>query len=316
MRLDPAWLDVVFDTRKSQLKHMGVGKMGKMGSGHSRRAQSVCGFATVVLLGCSTGCSSGTSPSEGPPPSEKELGHTTQPVAGAATFGVGCQDSFQSTYVPTLPNVWTNCDGFWDQFGSFNDGKWMYNLQSGQGWWEQPNGYQNNVNSVEFFFADTHGGAYSNTAAYAMWDYWSLAYSAPVSGHTGMRLSYTEGFFSYACQTLKPDSAVWSRWGPVFRGGLRYLTGSHNNVEDSVYTDDSGTDFAADMGDETFHDAWFDGLWDYWVSQDVAVMASGNGSTSTDCYNRLYTMTVYNRLTDPKLTDSSVKWLCWDTLSE
>jgi hypothetical protein len=270
---------------------------------------SICGAVALFLVMTPLACGSGS-------PSTDEKVAVAEPIANAATFGVGASSSFQNSWQQALDYAWTNSNGFWDSFNDIATGKWSYNLTSAQGWWEQPSTYGNNVNSVEFFWGDTHGGAFSNTAAYAMWDQNSLAYTAPVSGHKGMRLTVTEGFFSYACQTLVPDSAVWNRWGPVFRGGLRYATGSHGTVNDGTTLDDSGYDFADDMASESFRDAWFDGLWDFWVGQDVAVMASGTGSTITDCTNRLGGMNVYNRLNYPKYKDSAVTWLCWTTESE
>lgn len=238
--------------------------------------------------------------------------HIAAGIVGAPTFGVAASNSFQSPQLSDLPNAWDNAWGFWDGGNTFLNGKWAYNLVGGKAWWEQPSNYSDNVNSVDFFFGATHGGAWvpsqGNPArgAYSMWENGSNAFT------NNMRLTNTSGFFTYACETHKNDGYLATRWAPVFRGGLKIATGSFHTLMDSWFNDDSGNDFVYDLASNwTIEGAWFDGVWDLWVAQYPSVMASG--TSAADCSNRLYGMTVQNIFSSayPKLVDDNVVNLCW-----
>ena len=120
----------------------------------------VGGTALAAVL--STQCASDPQNST----SAELLVPSSQKLAGAATFGMGCQTDFQNGYLATLSYAWDNCWSFWNSAVNFMDGKWAYNLQGGRYWWQQPNGYGNNVNTVEFFFSSTHGGAWTGSNTY------------------------------------------------------------------------------------------------------------------------------------------------------
>lgn len=257
-------------------------------------------LAPLAAAALSLNCSSA-------PPEPKEAVLSAGLTYGA-TFGVGASSSFQNGWSPPLGNLdyaWNNAWSFWDHGNQAMNGRWAYNLSGAQGWWEQPSGFSDNVNSVEFFFASTHGGAWTNPArgVYAMWDQNSLAST------TNMRLTNTEGFFTFACDTHKDDGHVWERWAPVFQGGLRIATGAYDVLDDGYFTDGAGGDFADNLfNSDSFASAWPDAVHSIWYSQYPSVMASG--VNSTDCFNRLWNMTIYNRLNYPQLTDQ-VGYLCW-----
>jgi hypothetical protein len=255
--------------------------------------------AAVISFNCSS------SP---PQPQEAVLipYHDSAGIAGAATFGVGASSSFQNGWQADLTYAWNDAWGFWDQGNHNMNGLWAYNLSGGQGWWEQPSGYHDNVNSVDFFFAETHGSAWTNPyeGAYFMWDQYYVAHT------TLMRLDRAMGFFTYSCHTHVNDGGIWDRWSPVFQGGLRIATGSWNLLTDGPVTDDTGSNFAAYFeGGEQLAPAWENAVYSEWeTSQAPSTMASG--VSFNDCSSRLYGMTAYNIHTYPKLQDQVVG-LCW-----
>jgi len=254
----------------------------------------------IAILGCGRSSTSTAIPSS-----------STQADTNAlAPFGTGCQADFQNNWQATLPHVWTLCSGFNSRFSAVADFKWYYNLHGGKGWWEQPSGYSNNVDTVNFFFGSCHGGAWNGTAAYGMWDQNSVANTS------SMRLGNNLDVFStYACKTLQTDNQIVARWFPVMAGGLRYVTGSHNFVYDSWFTQDNAQSFANNMAHaHTIRSSWLDGLWNLVVKNDAAVMTVG--TNSGDCFNRLANMTAQNRLGFPRWRDGQIHYMCWTTRHE
>lgn len=266
-------------------------------------------LAPIAVAAVSLNCSN--SPTE---PQEAVLipYHDSAGIAGAAKFGVGASSSFAlkpsgGTWQNDLPYAWNNTWGFWDQGNKNMNGMWAYNLQNAKGWWEQPSGFPNTVNTVDFFFSETHGGVWTgpNKAVYAMWDYNSYAITS------NMRLTRTGGFFTFSCDTQKNDGGIWDRWSPVFQGGLRIATGGWDLLFDSPFTDDTGSNFAQYFeNNEAFAYAWENAVQSLWEPTSApSTMASG--VSATDCTNRLYGMTAYNIFSSyPKLTDKVV-YLCW-----
>lgn len=228
-------------------------------------------------------------------------------VPGGITFGVGAQSSFQSGWAGDLDNAWDNAWGFWDTANATMNGRWAYNLSGGRGWWESPwSGFSDNVNSVQLFYGVTHGNVSTNpvTAIYAMWDYRTCAYTI------NMPLDYTEGFFTWACDTHKDNGHVWDNWYPVFSAGLRIATGAYGILTDSYFTQDSGSNFAGGMAyGYTIATSWPDAVHSTWLTQYPSVMVAG--TDPSNCSQRLYNMTLYNRLNFAKLTGGQITWLCW-----
>ena len=292
----------------------------------------VGGTALAAVL--STQCASDPQNST----SAELLVPSSQKLAGAATFGMGCQTDFQNGYLATLSYAWDNCWSFWNSAVNFMDGKWAYNLQGGRYWWQQPNGYGNNVNTVEFFFSSTHGGAWtgSNTwgytptaAVYGMWENpygdsrQMLAYTAPGWASydniniPGMPLTVTEGLFTYACDTHKNDGNIVTRWYPVFAGGLRVATGGWDVLWDGYTNSDDGANFADNLGGGySFAWAWSDGISDWNTTNHPSTMVTGTGPNDSDCTNRLYNMTAQNRLQYPKYTSANISWMCWSQITD
>src|SRR5260370_11933297 len=106
----------------------------------------------IAMLGC------GGSSTSTPIPSS-----STQGVTGAAPFGTGCQETFQNNWQAGLNHVWSMCSKWNSRFDAVADLKWYYNLNGGKGWLQQPSGYGDNLDSVNFFFGDTHRGAFTGT---------------------------------------------------------------------------------------------------------------------------------------------------------
>jgi hypothetical protein len=261
-------------------------------------------LAPIAVAAISLNCSN--SPTE---PQEAVLipYHDSAGLAGAAKFGVMASSSFQNNWQNTLPYAWNNAWGFWNQGNVNMNGMWAYQMNGAQGRWQQPPSFSDNVNSVDFFFAETHGSAWTGpyNAAYFMWDQNTVAVT------TNMRLTRTGGFFTFSCDTQKNDGGIWDRWSPVFQGGLRIATGGWDLLFDSPFTDDTGSNFAQYFeNNEAFAYAWENAVESLWEPTSApSTMVSG--VSVTDCTNRLYGMTAFNVFSSyPKLTDKVV-YLCW-----
>ena len=235
------------------------------------------------------------------------LGATLQAQA-AARFGTGCQADYQDNWQTTLSHVWKRCGWFNDELDDTDHKIFYYNLHGAKWWWET-GGDQLTLDNVNLFYASTHGGGWSDKSVWAMWDKNSLAES------TNMRLgdeSYGLSILAtYACETLKfSDGKMWTRMGPIFRGGLRIALGSHDKLYDSITTDETGEDFADNMQkSHTLKYAWKDANSDWATSQDVTVMATG--TSSADCANRRDTMKWQNYTSYPRLRDGDIKYYCY-----
>jgi hypothetical protein len=91
---------------------------------------------------------------------------------------------------------------------------------------------------------------------------------------------------------------------------LYLVTGSHDVLYDGWLTDDTGEDYADNLTHgKTVKWAWFDGNWDWWADQDVAIYASSSGSLD-ECRNRRDTMTGQNINGFPRFRDASMKRIC------
>lgn len=194
-----------------------------------------------------------------------------------ARFGAYCQADFQNGWQNALPHVWNTCSNFNDELDDTDYSIFYWNLHGAKSFWETPNDqlYMDNVNLV---WTDTHGGTTSTDAIWAMWDQNSLAVSNNIMlGNESYGLSI---WANYACDTLKNDGKIWTRWATTFSAGLRYVAGSHDKVYSGTTLDDVGEDFADELqSSATIKYAWRDGASDWWQDQDLAVMSFGNSSS-------------------------------------
>lgn len=228
--------------------------------------------------------------------------------AEAARFGTGCQRDFQNNWQDTVPYVWNRCSGFNNELDDTDTKVFYYNLHGAEWWWENA-GDQLTLDNVNLFYGNTHGGGWDTRSVWAMWDDGMYASSDQ------MRLgdeSYGLSIFStYACETLKfNDGKMWTRMGPLFRGGLRYATGSHDKLYDSTTTDEVGEDYADDLQKgKKIKYAWKDSSSDWYVDNDATVMATGR--TASECGNRRDNMTWYNYNSYTRLRDGQIGYYCY-----
>jgi hypothetical protein len=212
-----------------------------------------------------------------------------------------------------LSNTWERCGWFNNELDDTDTKVFYYNLHGAKWWWED-SGDQTTLDNVNLFYASTHGGAWGASSVWAMWDDGQLAYSS------SMRLgdeSYGLSILStYACETLKfDDGQMWTRMGPIFRGGLRYATGSHDKLYDSSTTNEVGEDYADNLQKQNaIKYAWKDANSDWATSQDVTVMATG--VNATDCYARRDNMKWQNYTSYSRLRDYQIGYYCYTYWSD
>lgn len=235
------------------------------------------------------------------------LGASLQ-ASAAARFGTGCQSDYQNNWRDELPHVWKRCGWFNNELDDTDYKIFYYNLHGAKWWWET-GGDQLTLDNVNLFYASTHGGGWSDKSVWTMWDQNQRAFS------TNMRLgdeSYGLSILAtYSCETLKfNDGKMWTRMGPIFRGGLRIALGSHDKLYDSITTDETGEDFADNMQKSyTLKYAWKDANSDWATSQDVTVMATG--TSSANCASRRDNMKWQNYTSYGRLRDGDIKYYCY-----
>ncbi|HEY8205909.1 MAG TPA: DUF6345 domain-containing protein [Myxococcaceae bacterium] len=228
--------------------------------------------------------------------------------AFAGRFGTACQEDYQSGWQNTLPYSWNRCSNFNGELGQTDSQIFYWNLHGGKYWWEG-DGDQVGLETVNIVFANTHGGAWGNDSVWAMWDNGSLAYSSNM--RLGNESWGTMIFSTYSCETLKyDDGLMWTRMGPIFRGGLYIATGSMETVWAGWTTDDVGADYADNLQHGySIKEAWHDGASDWYEDNDLAVMTVG--TNSTDCSNRINGMTWQNVAGFARLRDNQIGWYCY-----
>ena len=238
----------------------------------------------------------------------------SSPAQAVGRFGTGCQKTFQNGWQDKLTYAFTRCARFNNELDDTDSKIFYYNLENAEWWWEGA-GDQDTLDNVHLFYGNTHGGTTSNRSIWAMWDEDMDADS------TDMRLgneSYGTSIFStYSCETLKyGDDKLWTRMGPIFRGGLRYATGSHDKVYDSITTDEVGEDYADNLQKQkTIKYAWKDANSDWAASQDLTVVATG--TNPSNCHSRRDNMKWQNITTYARLRDGQIGWVCrasWNNL--
>lgn len=228
--------------------------------------------------------------------------------ASANWFGTMCQEYYQNNWQNTLPYVWERCAYFNNELDDTDTKRFYYSLVNGKPYWE--NTYdQYFLDNVDLFYASTHGGAWSSASVWAMYNQNQLAYSSGMRlGDEARRLSI---FSTYSCETLKfSDGKLWTRMGPIFRGGLRFATGSYHTFWDGITTDETGEDYADNLQHGySIQYSWSDANSDWWVDNDIAVMTTGKNSS--DCWYRMNYMTWRNFNNFPRLTGSQIGYYCY-----
>lgn len=226
----------------------------------------------------------------------------------ANTFGTWCTESYESGWQTTLKYGYDRCSRFNNELDDTDSKKFYFSLNGAKPYIENGSDqvYTEGVNLV---FLNTHGGAWSTSSVFAMWNKSSYAYTSNM--RLGDESVGTSIFSAYACETLKSsDGRLVTRWRNTMRGGLRIVTGSHSKLYDSITTDEVGEDYADDLqGGMTIKNAWKSALSDWATDQDVAVMATGR--TSSECASRRDGMKWSNFRSYSRLRDSSVAVYCW-----
>lgn len=225
-----------------------------------------------------------------------------------ARFGTECQEEYQNDWQDELHYVWERCSGFNNELDDTDTKVYYYDLHGAKSWWENTND-QLGMETVNLLYASTHGGGWATQSVWAMWDQNQLADSLKMRlGDESNGLSI---FSTYSCETLKfNDGKLWTRMGPVMRGGLRYATGSHDKLYDGITTDETGEDYADNLQDgDTIRYAWKDGNSDWATSQDVTVMATG--SNKSNCESRRDGMKWQNYTSYGRLRDGQIGWYCY-----
>ena len=230
------------------------------------------------------------------------------PAAAQARFATECQADYQNGWQVTLGQVWNRCGWFNDELNDTDIHIYYYNLQNAKNRWEDA-WDQWYMETVNLLYASTHGGGWADRSVWTMWDQWQFADSLAMRlGDESYGLSI---FATYSCETLKfNDGAMWTRMGPIFRGGLRFAAGSHDKLWDGDTTNETGEDFADGMQQsKSLKNAWKDGNSDWWTDQDVTVMATG--TNLPNCEARRDGMTWQNYPYYPALRDWQIGAYCY-----
>ena len=227
-------------------------------------------------------------------------------ASAAARFGTLCQKEFQNGWRDTLDEAWNRCGWFVDELNDTDTQVFYWNLHGKKSLIETPND-QALAETVNLLYMNTHGGAWSDTATYTMWDQNQRAFTKDMwLGNESFGLSMLS---TYSCETLKDDGKLPTRWVNTMSGGLRYVSGSFDTVYDGVTTNEQGEDYADELqSSNTFKYAWKDSVSDAYSDEDAAVMATG--ANESDCFSRLKNMKWQNYPSFGRLTGSSIGWFC------
>lgn len=225
-----------------------------------------------------------------------------------ARFGAGCQKEYQNGWQTTLSNAWDHCGWFNNELDDTDTKVFYYNLHGAKWWWEE-GGDSGTLDNVNLFYALTHGGAWADRSVWAMWDQNKRADSSKMRlGDDSYGLSILA---TYSCETLKfSDGQMWTRMGPIFRGGLRIAVGSHDKLYDSSTTNEVGEDFADNLQKKnTIKYSWKDAVSDWYTAQDATIMSTGKNKA--DCENRRDTMKWQNYPSYPRIRDGEIGYYCY-----
>jgi hypothetical protein len=226
--------------------------------------------------------------------------------------------TYQNNWIGTLEMSETIASGLWNNLSATKQFK--YNLWNKEYYWYEGggDGAANSLESVDMFFAITHGGAWAwEYAELAMWEdegevgppFGALATTdLMVLGNESRGLSILA---LHACMTLAFDDYFWQRWDSVFSGGLRMALGSHGDVNTGSGEAGFGSDFASYLNaGKSLKDSWayaFDHT--AYNNQDAAIATVGR--SSADCDSRRDTMTWKNFGTFSRVGAEATNWCGW-----
>jgi hypothetical protein len=223
-------------------------------------------------------------------------------------FGLWCQKSFEDGWRDSRSYANNNCNGFASQMDNTTTKHFYFNLHGARSHLIE-NGYGENLDTdnVDLLVISTHGGAWSATeSTLCMWDKNTrVFYHEMRLGNDGRQLSILS---TYACQTMKWDGNFGNRTRNAWRGGLKYMTGSHDTVVSSYWTDDCLEDYASYLQDgDKIKYAWKDGMYDTYIAQDVIAAASGtNCDNSAYRKNNMRWNNFDNNTNFPRIRDNSI----------
>jgi hypothetical protein len=242
--------------------------------------------------------------------------------AEAGQFGTRCQSDFEGGWLTTLDYAYDRCDMFVDELDDSDTSLFNYTLKWGESGFSSDvdDGLvsKGGVDSVDLFFVNTHGGAMqklsdgtvapSPDARLALWKKKTRTFAS--TWRFGDNSDQARIFSQYACETLRIDDLAYGRWDQVFKGGLQLATGSHDKVYDGETTDEVGEDYADNLqSGMSVKWAWFDGLWDTFIDQDVAIYASSSGSLA-ECKLRRDWITWQNFDSFAQYRDNNMNRIC------
>lgn len=239
-------------------------------------------------------------------------GSNTEVVRGAlttATFGTHSTVDYQNTWQVSLTGSDTAVSRMNSALGSTS---FWYNMVGKQFYWyDAGDHYPQSLDTVDMFVEFTHGGITATDAEWAMWDQSVIAYSSQMRlGDDSLGMSI---FTQVSCETLAADANTWTRWSPIFKGGLRMALGSGNLFYWNSGKYDTLKVFAQYLtAGNTFKTSWPAG----WMvndshDEDVAIMTTGNyNGGSSDCATRRDNMTWSNFTSYPRLQDANAAYWC------
>jgi hypothetical protein len=241
-------------------------------------------------------------------------------ASATARFGTYCQQDYENNWRPEAVETWNRCAGFNNKLDDTDTKVFYFDLSNKKYYLEASGDHQadnKSADDVDLLFINTHGGAWTSpmTSVLTMWNQNTRAYTKDM--RLGDSATWGGGLAilaAYACETLKnSDGNLWSRLGPMFRGGLKIALGSHDTLVGSAQTNMCGAYFAANLqSGQTFKRAWLDALsHDWWEAQDIAVTATG--ANASDCASRRDNMKWQNYGGYGFLRDNAIGYVCWTT---
>jgi hypothetical protein len=271
----------------------------------------------ATLVSFAAGCDDAPAPVGAGSDTPGDVVVHASPLVNGGRFGSWCTRSYQNNWQVEQPQAWDLCGGFVSQMDVTAAKVFYFDLNNKKFFWEKDGDHQaanNSADDVDLLWVATHGGVDSTTAVYAMWN------DDVTANSSAMRLgdSATWGgglaiLATYACDVLtNSDNKLVQRWAPALRGGLKMVLGSHATLNGGDTTDDCGANFA-DLLQHGYsvRTSWRDGMIDWYVDQDPAIMATG--STCSDCTNRRDGMTWANFGNFPFIRDNNIGCTCWWT---
>lgn len=223
-------------------------------------------------------------------------------------IGTRCQSDFQNNWRATWDN-YAMCAGFNNKIDDTDTLRFYYNLHGAKNAFDNSMVAEINnggVDSVDFFFFQTHGGFDSSTSRWTMWDQDTRAYSVDMRiGNDGRQ---AQVLATYSCDTLyTADGLFVTRWRNAFRGGLKLLLGAHGFVYNGA--DGKGADFATRLQNgEGIGDAWLRAV--YYADTTNSPSFANTGTNNTNCWARAgATMSSVQSI--PRIQDNNVGYYCW-----